>query len=103
MFKNPWLTFNPEEGAAKFHLSDLAFVQAFNNGMQSSGIKGKENYILAEHLEPFPYLGDRFANVLLLLANPGKSEKEKKKTFNMESRKSRHTENNNKKSTEGVY
>ena len=87
MFKNPWLTFNPEEGAAKFHLSDLAFVQAFNNGMQSSGIKGKENYILAEHLEPFPYLGDRFANVLLLLANPGKSEKEKKKTFNMDPEK----------------
>ena len=87
MIENPWLTFNPKTGDPKFHQSDIQFVQAFNNGMKSSGIKGKENYVLAEHLEPFPYLGNRFANVLLLLANPGQNEKEKKKTYKMDAEK----------------
>ena len=87
MIENPWLTFNPAAGDVKFHQSDIAFVKAFNNGMNSSGIKGKRDYILAEHLEPFPYLGNRFANVLLLLANPSVSKKEKKKNFKMDPEK----------------
>ncbi len=47
----------------------------------------KENYLLAEHLEPHPYLGNPKANVLVLMANPGVNEKEKNPKFRMNSKK----------------
>lgn len=80
---NPWLTFNPAPEAPKLHEQDAVFVKAFNNGMKSSDIKSKANFLLAEHLEPFPYLGNPNANVFLLMANPGVNADEKKKSFKM--------------------
>jgi len=76
VIENPWLTFNPQEKEPKVHTTDLPFFQGFNKGMNAREGTDKKNYVLAEHLEPLPYLGNPKANVLVLLANPGVSEKE---------------------------
>lgn len=76
--ENPWLTFNPEKDAPKFHNLDIAHAQAFNKGM---GIRNE--YRLAEHLEPFPYLGNPLANIFVLLANPGTSDREDAPDYRM--------------------
>ncbi len=76
MIENPWLTFNPQENEPKVHKTDLPFFQGFNKGMNARVGTDKKNYVLAEHLEPLPYLGNPKANVLVLMANPGVSEKE---------------------------
>lgn len=68
---NPWLTFNPDNDTPKFHDLDKAHAQAFNKG-----IEGRDEYKLAEHLEPYPYLGNPTANIFVLLANPGISRRE---------------------------
>ena len=76
--ENPWLTFNPEEDAPKFHDLDKAHAQAFNKGIGT-----RDEYRLAEHLEPFPFLGNPLAKIFVLLANPGTSDKEDKPDFRM--------------------
>lgn len=76
--ENPWLTFNPHKDAPKFHDLDKAHVQAFNKGIGT-----RDNYRLAENLEPVPYLGDPLANILVLLANPGTSDREDKPDYRM--------------------
>ena len=63
--ENPWLSYNPEENAPKFHQMDDLSVTEFNKAMQNP------IYKLAEHLEPFPFTGNQNANVFVLLANPG--------------------------------
>lgn len=73
---NPWLTFNPEENAPKFHDLDRAHARAFN-----LGIGATDEYKLAEHLEPYPYFGNPVANVLVLLANPGVSRRDSDPSF----------------------
>ena len=92
--KNPWLTFSPNEDDPKVHLADLPFFRGFNNGMESSETKSTDSYLLADHLEPFPYLGNPLANIFMLMANPGISDKEKKKTFRMNDEKLKHNRNN---------
>ena len=87
MLENPWLTFNPKEDEPKVHRTDLPFFRGFNNGMESSKVTSKDSYLLAEHLEPFPYLGNPLANVFMLMANPGISKKEEKKSFKMNDEK----------------
>lgn len=47
----------------------------------------KKNYLLAEHLEPHPYLGNPKTDVLVLMANPGVNEKEKSPKFRMNASK----------------
>lgn len=74
--ENPWLTFNPEENAPKFHDLDKAHAQAFNKGLE-----GRNEYRLAEHLEPYPYLGNPNANIFVLLANPGINKRETDPSF----------------------
>lgn len=81
VIKNPWLTFSPTEIEPKVHPSDLPFFQGFNKGMGARKGSDKKNYLLAEHLEPFPYLGNPKANVLVLMANPGVNEKERNPKF----------------------
>ena len=76
--ENPWLTFNPEEDAPKFHDLDKAHAQAFNKGIGT-----RVEFRLAEHLEPFPFLGNPLANIFVLLANPGTSDIENKPDFRM--------------------
>ena len=78
--ENPWLTFNPRKNAPKFHDLDLAHALAFNKLMG-----GNPNYILAEHLDPYPYTGNPEANVFVLLANPGVSQPQKDPDFQMHS------------------
>lgn len=68
--ENPWATFEPEENAPKFHDLDKAHAEAFNKG------EARPEYRLAEHLEPDPYLGNPLANIFVLLANPGMSDRE---------------------------
>ena len=92
--KNPWLTFSPNEDDPKVHLTDLPFFRGFNNGMESSEIKSTGSYLLADHLEPFPYLGNPLANIFMLMANPGVSDKEKKISFRMNDEKLEHNRNN---------
>ena len=70
---NPWATFEPEDDAPKFHDLDKAHAEAFNKGVEA-----RHEYRLAEHLEPFPYLGNPLANIFVLLANPGTSDREDK-------------------------
>ncbi len=41
----------------------------------------REEYKLAEHLEPFPYLGNPDAKVVVLLANPFVTEEESRPSF----------------------
>ena len=69
--ENPWLNFCPKENEPKFHDLDRAHVQAFNKGLE-----GHNEYTLAEHLEPYPYMGNPNANVFVLLANPGINKRE---------------------------
>lgn len=78
--ENPRLTFNPEEDAPKFHDLDRAHAEAFNKG-----IEARKEYRLAEHLEPFPYIGNPLANTFFLLANPGVNENEASPDFRMNS------------------
>ena len=85
--ENPWLTFSPREGEPKVHPTDLPFFQGFNKGMGARKGSDKKNYLLAEHLEPHPYLGNPKANVLVLMANPGVNEKEKNLKFRMNASK----------------
>lgn len=88
MIENPWLTFNPQEKEPKVHKTDLPFFQGFNKGMNAREATDKKNYVLAEHLEPHPYLGNPKANVLVLMANPGINEEEKSLKFRMNLKKS---------------
>ena len=85
--ENPWLTFSPTEGEPKVHTTDLPFFQGFNKGMGARKGSDKKNYLLAEHLEPHPYLGNPKADVLVLMANPGVNEKEKNPKFRMNASK----------------
>lgn len=87
MIENPWLTFSPTEGEPKVHPNDLPFFKGFNKGMGSRKGSDKKNYLLAEHLEPHPYLGNPNSNVLVLMANPGVNEKEKNPKFRMNASK----------------
>ena len=76
--ENPWLTFDPEVDAPKFHDLDRAHAEAFNKG-----IEARHEYRLAAHLEPFPYIGNPLANTFVLLANPGVNENEARPDFRM--------------------
>lgn len=76
--ENPWLNFNPDEGAPKFHDLDKAHAQAFNKGLGT-----RDEHRLAEFLEPDPYLGNPLANIFVLLANPGTSDKGDRPDFRM--------------------
>lgn len=69
--ENPWLNFCPKGNEPKFHDLDLTHAQAFNKGLE-----GHHEYKLAEHLEPYPYMGNPNANVFVLLANPGINKRE---------------------------
>lgn len=94
MTENPWLTFNPNDDEPKVHKTDLPFFQGFNKGMNAREGTDKKNYVLAEHLEPHPYLGNPKANVLVLMANPGINEKEKSLKFRMNPKKAVQNRNN---------
>jgi len=85
--KNPWQSFNPSLEEIKVHESDLPYFLGFNKGMGAREGNDKEQYLLAEHLEPFPYLGNPQANVLILMANPGINDKEKNPKFKMDPQK----------------
>ena len=74
--KNPWIEFLQGKQNHRFHKLDAEHAFSFN-----SAIGGRKSFELASHLEPFPYLGNPKAPVLVLLANPGKSAKENSKTF----------------------
>jgi hypothetical protein len=74
--ENPWLTFYPKENAPKFHDLDMAHARGFNKGLE-----GRNEYMLAEHLEPYPYLGNPNANIFVLLTNPGISKRETDPSF----------------------
>ena len=87
VIENPWLTFRPAENEPKVHPTDLPFFQGFNKGMGAREGSDKKNYLLANHLEPHPYLGNPKANVLVLMANPGVNEKEKNPKFRMNASK----------------
>lgn len=80
---NPWVSFNPEPNEPNVHEEDLPFFRGFNKGMSARKGVDKKQYLLAEHLEPHPYLGNPEANVLVLMANPGVNEKEKNPRFRM--------------------
>ena len=84
MLENPWLAFNPKKDEPKVHKTDLPFFQGFNKGMNA---REGTDYVLAEHLEPLPYLGNPKANVLVLMANPGINEEEKNLKFKMNPKK----------------
>lgn len=77
--KNPWIDFLRQSSVDRFHDADRDNARAFNFAM-----KRRKNYILAEHLEPFPYLGNPYAQVLVLLANPGKNKQEEKLGFKIQ-------------------
>jgi len=85
--ENPWQSFNPSPGDRKVHQSDLPYFLGFNKGMGARKGKEKKHYLLAEHLEPHPYLGNPLADVLVLMANPGVNDKEKNPKFKMNPQK----------------
>lgn len=85
--ENPWVSFNPSLGDRKVHEYDLPYFLGFNKGMGARRGKEKKQYLLAEHLEPHPYLGNPQANVLVLMANPGVNDKEKNPKFRMNPQK----------------
>lgn len=85
--ENPWQSFNPSLGDRKVHESDLPYFLGFNKGMGARKGEEKKQYLLAEHLEPNPYLGNPLADVLVLMANPGVNDKEKNPKFKMNPKK----------------
>ena len=85
--ENPWQSFNPSIGDRKVHQSDLPYFLGFNKGMGARKGEEKKQYLLAEHLEPHPYLGNPLADVLVLMANPGVNDKEKNPKFKMNQQK----------------
>ena len=85
--ENPWVSFNPSLGDRKVHQSDLPYFLGFNKGMGARKGEDKRQYLLAEHLEPHPYLGNPKADVLVLMANPGVNDKEKNPKFRMNPQK----------------
>jgi len=85
--KNPWQTFSPTVDEIKVHDSDLPYFLGFNKGMGARKGNDKKQYLLAEHLEPHPYLGNPQAEVLVLMANPGVNDKEKNPKFRMNPQK----------------
>lgn len=76
--KNPWVHYLQQRSGDTFHDLDRKNIKAFNSAMA-----GRKNFLLADYLEPFPYLGNPKAPVLVLLANPGKSGKEARKSYKM--------------------
>ena len=74
--ENPWKDFSSEETTPKFHPLDLEHALAFNRLMAAN-----PNYVLADHLDPYPYTGNPNANVFVLLANPGVSLIQKNPQF----------------------
>jgi hypothetical protein len=85
--ENPWQSFNPSLGDRKVHQSDLPYFLGFNKGMGARKGEEKKQYLLAEHLEPHPYLGNPLADVLVLMANPGVNDREKNPKFKMNQQK----------------
>jgi len=79
---NPWRDYLRQTSRDTFHDLDRANAKAFNAAM-----KGRKNFLLADHLEPFPYLGNPKAPVVVLLANPGKSNKEARRDYRMPRKK----------------
>jgi len=80
--KNPWFEYLSRSNRTNFHPEDEANALGFN-----ASIEGRTSLILAEHLEPFPYLGNPKAPVIILLANPGMSDKEAKRTYKISKEK----------------
>ena len=80
--ENPWIEFIADQDSNKFHPKDRANALGFNRAMI-----GRDQYLLAEHLQPFPYLGRPESPVIVLLANPGKSNAEAKKSFKLPPKK----------------
>jgi len=76
--ENPWLNYKITSDNPKFHRSDRPNCLAFNQSLPLDS-----EFRLAEHLEPFPYLGNPEGNVFILLANPGISDKESATNFRM--------------------
>ena len=74
--RNPWQDIDVRKDSLLIHPSDLAHVDAFNN----LHLKNK-HYTIPYHLPPLPYVGRPEAPVLILLANPGLSDKEAKLNF----------------------
>lgn len=80
--KNPWEEYFERSSSNKFHPRDESHALAFNIAM-----KTRKNFKLADHLEPFPFLGNPSAPVVVLLANPGKSRAEENKSFSYSPKK----------------
>lgn len=80
--KNPWIEFVHQNSKLRFHTLDIDHVHAFN-----LAIANRKSFQLAGHLEPFPFLGNPKAPVLVLLANPGKSDEETSINFKLSKRK----------------
>ncbi len=87
--KNPWVHYLQQRSGDTFHDLDRKNIKAFNSAMA-----GRKNFLLADYLEPFPYLGNPKAPVLVLLANPGKSGKEARKSYKMPTQKLRLSNDN---------
>lgn len=87
--KNPWIEYLNQRSRDTFHYLDRKHAKAFNVAM-----KKRKNFILADYLEPFPFLGNPKAPVCILLANPGKSGKEARRSFKMTPQKLHLSHNN---------
>ena len=78
---NPWFEYINRSNKSTFHPNDEAHAMAFNSAMSK-----RKSFLLADYLEPFPYLGNPKAPVYVLLANPGKNSAEDKRTFKYSAR-----------------
>ena len=72
------MEYSPRAHEPKFHELDLSHAEAFNRLMTEN-----PDYVLADHLDPYPYTGNQKANVFVLLANPGVSKIQKDPAFEM--------------------
>ncbi len=79
---NPWIEYLLQRSRDTFHDLDREHARAFNDVM-----KRRKNFLLADYLQPFPYLGNPKAPVLVLLANPGKSGREANRNYRMPANK----------------
>ena len=80
--ENPWVNYDPPANEVKFHNLDKNHALSFNK------VVGENEAIrLTEHLEPSPFTGNPQANVFVLLANPGVSEKEANPAYRMNEEK----------------
>ena len=73
---NPWQDLDLLKTKLMIHPKDLPYILAYNQTVGK-----KKDFNIALHVPPLPYAGNPKAPVVVLLANPGLSDSQRRKSF----------------------